>query len=749
MRKILWKSIVLISVILIWGSSAFTQGLKGWMDITNGNIENREDGSIISESDTFNRIFYLSLTEPVTPMFSYQFNIRSNWLDTSNTDSFGDVDTSYNRTVEPSIDLFLQNPIYDVGAGFRRREEWSTAHLANDGRETTDFYYSRLGILPEAFPSLTLQFDRQRKSDHLVVSETDSTNTIYTVNSSYSLPSSDLRMRYTINYSHTTNETPLNVTSKSEQDNFNGTFNAGYSGLFWNRKAGYSLGYQGHYTRNKNEQFFTQTGLLLLERIPLGGFYDQGTIDDVNDATVILTDQANLVDDDIITSTGINLRTGQFHNLDILVSSSKTVDRLYVYVNQNISTDATLLNKDNWTVAKSSFNLTGTWSSVGILSVTDSTVDAANSIYRYEIKFATPQNASFFKVYNEQFSDVIGTEVTEIEAYGEDSVEGTSVDVINTFNQQLNFSVDVRPVDKWSFLFNYSIDRSDENGESPYSSIGGIIENIYDDSITSDRAGFTSNVTRNYSLTSTWLTHSMLTSIFRVQRSESFDNEEVTDVSSNTYNLSFNSEPLPTVDANLSLIRNDSYTFNDKSSTNDSVVLSVGSKLYRDVNMITDIGFTRSESYLNGTTSSTRRINGTIDALLTKTVSTTFNYDFSWNESDSTTSRSSNNTATVTYRPGRFINITANLGAAESSGDMTTTEGILVDWLPLPAIRMNVNYQHSDSDPGSVKSDTLNSIVTWYITKFADLRTTYGYTKTVDTVKTESVNIRTSLNCRF
>ena len=61
----------------------------------------------------------------------------------------------------------------------------------------------------------------------------------------------------------------------------------------------------------------------------------------------------------------------------------------------------------------------------------------------------------------------------------------------------------------------------------------------------------------------------------------------------------------------------------------------------------------------------------------------------------------------------------------------TTSEGILLDWLPVPALRLNLNYVHSDSDAESEPSvrDLLSAYFIWYITKFLDLQITYSYTR--------------------
>ncbi len=749
MKNTAGKFFILTAILFAFTSSAHAQGFKGWIDLVKGNTQSLEDGNMTSETDTFHRVFYLSYSKPVTPALSYQVSFRTNMTDTDNTDASNDTTTTYQRTAEPALDLHLKNPMYSVSSGYRRQENWSTSGFTDEGRETSDFLYSRFNVTPEALPSLGLQYDKQRKFDYLSDSTLDDTNTIYTVNSSYELPSSDLNARYTINFTQSVNETPLQTSTKTEQENFNGTYNLGYSGKFWNNKAGYSAGYQGTYTRSQSEQFVTEAGAILNERTALGGLSAQGTA--IKKDVDVLTPKGSLANNDLITSTGINLSAvgNEFHNMGILISPSNEVDRLYVYVNKNILLDANLGNSNGWLVYKSSFNQAGVWSPVAISGISVRSVDQTNQIFRYEILLTTPQSASFFKVINVKLSSIPAVEVTELEAYGKDDAESTLTNVTSSFNQQLHFSVDTQPWKKLGFVFTYSLDRSDDNPESITSSITGAANNIFSDTITTEKTGFLSNVSRNYGISSTWLTHKLVTTTFQVQRNESFDSTQETDISSNTYNVAFNSAPLPTVDASLSLIRSDSYSFGENTNSNNSAVLSAGTQLYRNVNMITDLSYTNSQSHTADTTSTSRSIGGTIDALLTKKLTTNFNYNYSWNTTEDLSSQASDHSASISYRPGRLININGTISISESDNTSSTSEGILVDWLPVPVIRLNVNFRHTDSEPGPVTTDSANGFVTWYITKFASLRSTYGYTKTSQETESENINWRTSINCRF
>ena len=201
MRNIVWKTTALITVILLSSPSAFTQELSGSFNINNGTSTNIEEGEVTSETDTFNRNLDLNFQHSFTPMFTSQINLRTNFADADAIDSDGEITTTYRRSLEPALDLNFANPMYDLNAGYRRREQWTTAHLSNESRRTTEFYYSSFNITPEALPSLSIQFDEQRNFDHLSVKGVDTTDRSYSVISAYELPSSDLQLRYTINYS--------------------------------------------------------------------------------------------------------------------------------------------------------------------------------------------------------------------------------------------------------------------------------------------------------------------------------------------------------------------------------------------------------------------------------------------------------------------------------------------------------------------------------------------------------------------
>ncbi|NOZ24844.1 MAG: hypothetical protein GXO94_01970 [Nitrospirae bacterium] len=753
MRNKVWRiiGIVLLSVCL--GSPASAGSLKGWADLNNRTTEQFEDGTKTAVNKTFYRNFYLRLDKPITQMLSYQLYFRSGLLDSDVTDAAGVTTTTYKRAFEPAIDLFLRNSTYDLSAGYRRQEQWSTAHLRDDSRETNEYYYSRFNIRPVDLPTLSLQFDRKKDYTHFPVSETDRRNTVYSGysgSSVYRYSFRDLELSYSLTYRHTVNEAPADIVSKSTGDNFNGLYRVAYSRSFQAGRTRVSAVYQGNYVRNRRQQLLTQTGNVTFERTPLRGLH---AIDPGQPDAGTLNDEPALIDEDYQSSTGINLGSnGQtYHNVGLeVLSSLEEVDRLYVYVNKDVSSDTGLINPSDWRAYRSDVNQPGTWTEISILSV-DVSTDVVNSIYRYEIRFSSGHKARYFKVVNMSTAGLSDVMVTEIEAYGTDFVPETGEisDVTRVFTQGLILSVNVVPVRRLSLLFNYYIDRTDQEDVSFPDSVSGIFMNLFSKSASSGGEGLLSNITRTFGITSSWEAHRLLTTTLRFQRNEAFDNKDETDISSNIYSLSFNSVPLPTLDTTLSLIRTDRFSFGRKQSLNNSMLLSVGSRLFRDVNMITDIGYTETESFTGGVNLTSRFIRGSLDAFLTRKLTGNIIYGFTRQSSDNSSSDSKEGSTIITYRPGRFINISGSFRVSDTNGNTSTSEGLLIDWLPVPAFKLNLNYQHARTGPGAYTDNSLSGYGLWYITRFIDLRFTYNYTQSVRETETETYTVGANLNCRF
>jgi len=736
--------LVVLMTAMFPGTPSFSEGLSGHINLIHTFREGFDDGEKTSETNKTAQNLTADFSKAITDALSYQFYVRESISDEETTDSHENVSAIKSRALEPSVDIYLRNPEYNFSSGYRRQEDWSTAKLTNEGRDTSVYYYARLNVLAKELPTLSLDFDRREEFDYSDPMTIDKSNNEYSASSSYSLPSENAKFRYHANYSHAIATDAINITEKTINDSFNINYSTGYSGFLWNRLVSYTVAYQGNYSRNKTRQFVTQTGNILNERTPLGGYYIQNINDQVS-----LNSLGTLVDDDITTSTGININAGTDHQFGIAVSSSKTVDRVYIYVDRDVSSDSTLSAVGGWSVLKSNFNQSNTWSSVSISSVSITT-DASNSTFRYEIAFTSEQSASFFKVVTAVASSILNAQVTEIEALGTDPLPTNTIMNVDTdFTQGINLQSGIRPLDSITIALTYSVDRSDQNPLSLSRSFSGAFQNLFDNSITGQKSDFRSQVTRNYGIASVWQTHELLTTSSSFQKSENFDNLDQNDFTTDTYRIAFNYVPLPTLDTTLSAIRSESFTFGEKSNTSDSLLLSTGAELYKDLHLATDMAYTRSHSPASDTATTSYLANITLDALITKKISSTFTYNYSHQLTESTAPDFHEFLFLMNYRPGRFINFTGILRYSDTDGIITVAQGIAADWLPLPAIRLNFNYDHSDSEPDPNRNDSLNGILIWYLTKFADLRFTFNYTQGVDATKTESYNYNTSLNAQF
>lgn len=752
LNSLLIKSVLTVLLFLISTSGVFAEGLGGLASFNYNSIKVEEDGQKQSTSRTLNQNLHLNYNKTVTPNISYQLYLRANTLDMETTDVQGTVTDTDRRMVEPAIDFYLRNSIYFLSAGYRRQEEWSSHRLKDENRETTELYYSRLNFIPDTLPSLSLDYDRQENFDYLTPKNKDRTFEEYSISSDYVLPPGDIRARYHINFTHSIDKNPNELTNKITSNNFNANYHVEYSGYFWHQRANYSVSYRGNYSRDDNKQFLNQTGSFLTKRSALGGFNDRGS--GAKPDVDFLPSLVSLVDDNFITSTGIDISTlitGQYQNLGIRVSGTKPVDTIYVYVNQDVSGDV-LKNSSSWKAYSSDVNINvpNTWTERTIQSITVSSHDISNSIYRFEIKLSSEVTASYFKVINLVTSSVANVAVTEIEAYGTEIILNTeTTDKSKAYTQGINLRTNARLYENVTLALHYTLDRTDRNPDSVLSSMGGILKNVFSDEVSGDDAGFRSVIIRDYGATAIWEAHRLLTTSLRIQRNESFDDLKTNDFASNSYNLSFNSAPLPTLDATLSLLRNDTYKSDNKENETNSVLLSIGSRLHRDVNMINDASYTKSKSISADTTSESYIFDGSIDANITRRLSGSMNYGFLHTKSGGSSSDSKNAFLIINYRPGRFINISGNARVLDSAGVVTTSTGVITDWIPLPAFRVNINYVHTNSDASPSRSDSFTSYLVWYIAKSADLRFTYNFTERVDRSRTNSYSYNYYLNWRF
>lgn len=747
-------------------SSAFA--LNGRANLSYSRGESFVEGEKISTSDRFNQNYFLGFGSEITPLIRYRLSLNANLLNQS-VESEGLTKETFRRSGSAGVDVNFVNPFFSLNSGYVRRERWDTASLKDESRTTNEFYYSRLDIVTRNFPSFFFEYDRSHVYDYLPVKETDTTSTEYSGSSAYRYEYKGLSALYSITYRRTETETPISLTRETVTDSYSGAYYLNYAGSFWRKAVNVNAEYRGSLAREETTIKVAETGDVLFRRTPRVGLHAR----DIFEPNVLeLAEEPDLTNMDYEAPiNGINIGTEEFHNIGIeldTLEEANTVDRIFIYV--FVPTGTALKSPPaltDWSAFKSETNppepFGAEWEEVDIQQVilhqpedvTNINPDVNNpDVYLYEIVFSAPQQGvRFYKVLNELPVSLTGLQdvfVTEIEAHGLEMVTaGESTDVSEFFAQGIDFRLGVRPWKRLRIVLNYSITRTDSNPASFLESVEGIYKNIYSKDLDQGDEDVRISVRRSYGSSIIWNTFKLLTTTLRASRNEFFDNQGVTDSSSNTYVVSFDSSPLPTLDAHLSAIRSESFSFGEKQTTRHSLVMTLGTRLYREVNMTTDTGYTNSKSHETGITTNSEFIRGTIDASVTRELFTHLTYGLRWTSSEETSFFAKDGSVIVSYRPARLISFSGNFRIRDTEDETTTTEGVSASWLPMPVMRIVGSYQHRNVSPGPDTTDSVGTSVRWDVTKFINVRVSLNYIRSVTDVETESRSVSVHLNGRL
>lgn len=745
--------VLLSSMMSIWSLQLYATELSGQMTLDRNTQTLYEDGEKINTTENTFTSLNITFSKPITTFASYQLYLRARLRDTSTTDVEGNTTSQTIKDLEPSLQFILNNPVYNLRLGYQVNKRDVKSDTGSKGKKSEQLFYSYLGIKPYELPSVYLQFYKQKVDDEIGDGKGDLDSTRYTLSSYYKYNLKGLKLEYNLSYTDIRNETPEDIIFETRSKSFSGLYVVSYSTSFWKDALRVFGSYKGNYSWNKNIRFSSETGEVLFERTPLGGFYAKGTV--VQPEVDFLSAESSLVDNNLQTGiTSINLTNDRYHNIGIGVSSLDSVDKIFLYVNKDVTTDTNLSNISNWKVYKANINAVGTtWTEISLKSLDVTLYDPLNNIYRYEFEFLTSQSASYFKIVNlDTVSPIIpNVLVTEIEAHGVEQVPTTGeiTNITKTYQQEVSLQANYRIGDNLYSTLSIYTKRVDQDMPSFFGSFGKVFQNIISDPGKDKSNDYRIEVTRSYSASVRWTPHKLLNTEVRIQRYEVVDNQEQKDYMSNSYSLSFISSPLDTFTATLSLLRTDSFEFNEKQSTNNSVILTVNTKLYWNVNLINDVGYRKTTSYVNDTETTTGFISGTLDAKLTDKVTAYLTYNIDWISTDSESYTSKGATLILNYRPGRLFNISGNFSIRNIRNDTTTSEGTSISWRPVRKLKLDISYLHSKIEPGPTTVDSYSGSGTWYITKFLDFRLTYGYNKTVNSNVKESYNVRFLLNGRI
>ncbi len=688
-----------------------------------------EDGEKVQTIDSLLTNVNITYSKELTDYVSYEFFMRGYYKRTDTDLTAGGGLTETRRSIGPSLQLIINNPFYNLRTGY----QFSIMDRDFDGNkeETTDgLLYSDLHIRPYKLPSFYIHFsDEKIRNDFNESLEKDLRR--YLLSSNYRYDKSGFTGEYNLSYDFFKEESPANLIYKKETEQFTGSYKVGYSSYFFQNALRFYSDYKGNFGRTDFAQYSSARGLVLFKRQASGGLYALGTIGnpDVN----VLSSEAQLVDNDLQTGIGsIDLNSQSYHNIGLYFINPASVDRLYLYVrsSQDLTIEPNLTTPANWRVFITD-DMNSGWTQIALLALSVTVYDSVNGIYRYEF-LISPNSARYFKVIN--YSTTIGVNpalVTEIEAHGTDTVssEGKLSYVTRFFQQEVSLGLTYMPRRNMSWEWGFYTKRIDTRPSSLTEPVGDVFQNIFNDpdiDMTSDN---TIEVTRSNYVALNWGPFDVLSTGARFQRYTTRDSKNQKDFVSNNYQVQFRYTPIERFSSSLNISRMDTFEFDQDKTRSDSIILSTDAKVLRDLILINDFGYRKSEDYIAGSESETRFISGSIDATLTRKIRTYFNYGIDW-VSDRTGSYSSNRAGLmVSYRPGSAIGLTGSINTMHSRDSDSVTEGISMNWRMTRKLTVNSGVFHSETDPGSIKTDSFYGTLAWYLRKSLDLSFNYFFSK--------------------
>ncbi len=725
--------------------SAWALNTTGSADLRYSTLEQEQDGTTVSEGHSLSQNYYLNASGNVTPLVTYLLNLRANHNNTSTTQN-GATTEVFRQGGEPQFELNLNNPMYRATLGYQRTETWDDASLSDEARRTDSYWYARYDMTPTDFPTLGLQWGHRENYDHLSPSHTDTTTDTYLFNTNYSYAPFSLFYNYYLTAD--SDRAPSNDIISQERLSHTHNGRVDFNRSLFGGKIPLTASYQGNYSRYISKISST-VAQVTVQRQAFRGLYvhDSTTPGDAQPLTVALQTEPALIDGDKTTPiTAINLgyATGDTNleqNIGLQLVSPRSVTTLRIYT--NVATTVSFSQELTFDVYTG--NTASEWPTLVRSAITVSpSASQIDQVYYYEISFSAA-TSEFLKVVNARapgswtYTDKIY--VTEIEAWGPETAKK---DVSDRFDQGVNFNTGLQVSPDFSVSFNFYLTRNDEQPSSLPDASAYMLSNIFSKNTKVSGDISTASATRSWGPSVNWRFDPKLLSSVRFQRQDSWDSQGNVDSTSDTYNLTLSSPLLSTLDATFSATRGEQYSFSEKQTVSNSYLFSTIAKFYEDLNVITDLTYSSSESYLTDTEADTLSLNGTVNATLTRSLSGTFIYGFTW-PSPGVASNQQN--FVLVYHPSSLLSLMGSFQTAYTGTEHIFTQSYSVDWLPFPVLNLNMSIQEARS--GDTKTQSLSGQGRWQINRHMDFQLNYSLSNVSALSEAITQSISFYLSARF
>jgi hypothetical protein len=712
-------------IVLAWAAGA-SAGVHGSVNVNYFTSQTDTEGQPSSSNQTLLQNYLLDVEGPVTPKLGYAGYLRATRIEQS-TEVGGREREQFFTAVEPELQLGLRDPLYNISSGYRRSEVWLGADFDDEERQTSNFYFARLGITPLRLPMVSVQFDRLESFDHKQPMLLDQVDNSLLVDVNYAWQ--PLRAYYSFNY----------VSSENE--------------------AGGLIGVPGQTTTSFNHLGRLDYNDVFGGKFPLSASYQVNSFDsDVSGAGAPTASQLTGL------SAGFALANApagpRFTDLTFSASISVSLDQTSRHVGFQLTApavcDRIILDLDQ-TGAVAPV----TWQ-VYARNVGDSSwsflaeQDVARSGNAFTIDFINTQAFSLYKVVNTTLN--LGSRVAGVRAFNRQVAAEPS---LSSLSQSLNFNAGAQVAPEVSLTFNFFMDKLDREPDNYLSSFGGLFPSIFESSTgRPGGADSSSSVNRTFGPSLHWLPAAWMAATFNYQRQDVFDSEKRNDVGGNTYSAIFNFSPLATLDTTLSYVRTEQdvrqaipeQPESQVSTVSDAYLASVTARLLEGLDWVGDFGYTASqrESRTEPTIETDSYfLHGALNAQLTPRLFSTLSYSLNWAYTGEQSSVTRLGTLVVSYRPTARLNTAYSISGSSTDGNRLLAQSLSLDWLVLPAIHFHVTGTHARIWPEGATDQTALAQVVYYLNRYADLQLGYTFNRSHNLVETTTHSFNLFFNGRF
>jgi hypothetical protein len=611
----------------------------------------------------FRQLYNLDLSKSLTPNLFFRsggvFELDDQWSTTNGADTDAE-----RKTVRPFVELNLSNPVYTVGAGYRKSEIRNSGSGIPETSNTREEYTALLGWRPVDLPVFSASYTLANVSNE--PKTTDTTEDLLRLDAVYGVKG--LSLNYAYSYDDLKNK--LTEFSSLTQVHYG---RVGYSRGFYDSRLSFNTLYTISYATTEFSGTGTDTpipvsrstGLFSLNNVPTGG--------------PALDSSPALVDGVRTASAGIDIGLGGDQavraNIGVDLGFPRNVDTVHLWVDRSLT--SAVAGFFSWEIYTSPDNENGSsW------SLHSTVFPAPFAIFqnRFEIRFPAVETR-FIKVVTRALSPaVIGSSgfqnifVTEMETFvtvaGQGGVKLTSA--------EHNYSLGVR----WRL--------------SDRTSVG------YDLFYTLQEAD--PPPVRGTSLTNGIGVNHQFNSIFtggaRWQRADRKEAE--TESVTNNYTASLRAAYLPTFTQTLSYTG----TFTEETLVNsttesktNSIYLRNVAQLYSGWSATADIGFSRNEP------SQGTRANSTLARFMTTVVpndkiSFNLSYSATWTKElkAGVESRSRQQTLDLDAYivPTRNFSLFSRISAIEEAGSTRLFQNYSANWSPFQGGGLQFSFAYNE-----------------------------------------------------